>query len=613
MESSANRIVIVEDEGLIAADLQVRLERAGYQVPGIAASGGEALQVIRAQSPDLVLMDIRLAGDLDGIQVADKVRQEFDIPIVYLTAFEDRETLQRASATQAFGYIKKPIASASLQGSIEMAISKHRHERYLREQRDWLTASFSAVPDAVLVTDGAGRICYLNRTAEELTGCKVDAALGRRSAELLRFSYSDGRPVEDLAPVVMLQAEPVSLPSGIWLERGPDRRIGIEGSLAPRLQNGRMEGAVISFKDVTAARFESEQARQDAKHAALARLADGVACQLDFELSVVADETTNLLNSLPEQSTMRCSAEAIEHAALEAFAVTCRLRSFGQKEIEPRIVRVNEILSRLEGTWRPVLPGLSLRLDADPRPVHADSHELTKTLDLILDHANRSMNTNCGVVITAASPEIDALRDWVRIRIAYTTIGEDASALERVFDPSWDGNWEGLPFAYGSIKRMGGLISAGIEPNKRVSFEIYLPSIKASAAGATLEHFEEPVVLLVDANAEVRRVLHSHFEQHGFKVLETGDCREALSLAETYQGPFRLVLANQSKEELSTTDFVRKLLARDAGVCVRVLEGYREQAGDGSRWAPSRCLTKWDLLEWANQALGSRAWALAAN
>jgi len=83
MESCERKIVIVEDEGLIAADLQGRLEREGYQVPGIAATAGEALHLVRAESPDLVLMDIRLAGELDGIQVADKVRQEFDIPVVY--------------------------------------------------------------------------------------------------------------------------------------------------------------------------------------------------------------------------------------------------------------------------------------------------------------------------------------------------------------------------------------------------------------------------------------------------------------------------------------------------------------------------------------------------
>jgi AmiR/NasT family two-component response regulator len=127
-----HKIVIVEDEGLIAADLESRLKAAGYSVPGIADSSNQALQIIEQTSPDLVLMDIHLKGDKDGIQAADLVREKLDIPVIYLTAYEDRGTLERASQTQAYGYIKKPIASASLKGSIEIAIAKHRYERDLR-------------------------------------------------------------------------------------------------------------------------------------------------------------------------------------------------------------------------------------------------------------------------------------------------------------------------------------------------------------------------------------------------------------------------------------------------------------------------------------------------
>ena len=127
--AAQHKIVIVEDEGLIAADLENRLKSAGYQVPGTADSAQPALKLIRETSPDLVLMDIRLKGDQDGIYVADVVREQLDIPVVYLTAYEDRATLERASRTQAYGYIKKPIVSASLKGSIEMAIAKGRKTR----------------------------------------------------------------------------------------------------------------------------------------------------------------------------------------------------------------------------------------------------------------------------------------------------------------------------------------------------------------------------------------------------------------------------------------------------------------------------------------------------
>ena len=166
----AHKIVIVEDEGLIAADLEARLKNAGYSVPGTADTSERALEVIQKTSPDLVLMDIRLKGDVDGIETASRVREQLDIPVVFLTAYEDRGTLERAGQTQAFGYIKKPIASASLRGSIEMALSKHRYERDLRAQRDWMAASFRSVPHAVLVTDGQGRLTYLNSPAEKLTG-----------------------------------------------------------------------------------------------------------------------------------------------------------------------------------------------------------------------------------------------------------------------------------------------------------------------------------------------------------------------------------------------------------------------------------------------------------
>ena len=610
MESGERKIVIVEDEGLIAADLQGRLERAGYKVPGVAASGGEALEVIRSQSPDLVLMDIRLSGALDGIQTAEKVRREFDIPVVYLTAYEDRETLQRASQTQAFGYIKKPLVSASLEGSIEMALAKHRQERYLREQRDWLSASFSAVPAAVLVTDGRGRVCYLNQVAEALTGCAANDALGRPSSALLRMTYRDGRPVEDFVPVAMLQGTPVPLPAEIWLEGAQEKRRAIEGAAAPRFQDGRLQGVVVVFQDVSLRKFEEEQSCQDMRHRALSRLADGISGQLQLELSAVADESARLLQSLPGECFLRSSIDSIESAASEAFAVTSQLRAFSQdKEIAPRIVQVNEVFRRLSAVWKDALPGFALELDTDSQPVHADSRELTRALDLILQHAHHWMDAGPGIKMGAGKPGIDGLEGWLCIRIAYKSTGEDSVAIERVFDPSWDGNWEGLPFVYGLIKRMGGRISARWEQGDQVTFEVYLPSVKVAAEGVPLDSFEKPVILLVDANVEARRVLHAHFEQHGYSVLEAGDCGEALRVAESSGEALRLVLANPGKEDPLRADLVGTLVHNQPGIYLRVFDGYKEEG----KATEDRQLTKWDLLEWANDVLGTTAWALAAN
>jgi CheY-like chemotaxis protein len=605
MGSREHSIVIVEDEGLIAVDLQGRLERAGYRVPAVAGTASEALEVIRAKSPDLILMDIRLQGNADGIQVAEQVRRDFDIPVVYLTAYEDSKTLERASQTHAFGYIKKPIDSASLQGSIEIAISKHRHERLLREQRDWFSANFAAMPDAVLVADGAARISYINPVAEELFGCKVEEALGQSLLgqylyDVLRIKYRNGDPVEDLVPVAMLQAAPVAFPHDIYLEGARGRRYDIEGTFAPRWREGRADGVVVTFKDVTLRRFEEQQARHDNKHDALARLADGVAGYLGLELSAVAEESLHLLSALPAHSKLRPSAQNIKIAAQDALDVTGRLRAFGEeREIKPQMIQVNEVLSELEKTWRPSLPGLQVQLDPTPRPVHADLRELVRVLEVLLQHARHWMASGGPIAVDASGAELEGLHEWVRVRVSYRTAGEDAERLDRAFDPSWDGNWDGLPFTYGIAKRMGGLLKAHMEPDKTVVFSVYLPSVEALGAGASMDGREDPVLLVIERNSEVRRLLHAYFDQHGYHVLEAANCEEALLMSQGSERAIRLVIANPAADDKFGPELSARLLEMNPAASVRFIEDYREEEETGWHY-----VTKWDLLEWANQELG---------
>ena len=135
MPRTPHRIAIVEDEGLIAADLESMLKNAGYAVAGIADSAPTALALIEKTSPDVVLMDIRLKGPEDGIAVAGLLREKFDLPVIYLTASDDRETLKRAARTEPSGYVKKPITTASLRSAIETALSRRRQGGTAAEPR----------------------------------------------------------------------------------------------------------------------------------------------------------------------------------------------------------------------------------------------------------------------------------------------------------------------------------------------------------------------------------------------------------------------------------------------------------------------------------------------
>jgi PAS domain S-box-containing protein len=608
MGCSEQKIMVVEDEGLIAADLQNRLERAGYSVPPVAGTGAEALQIIRETTPDLVLMDIRLRGDVDGIEVAEQVRRELDIPVVYLTAYEDPETLARAGQSQAYGYIRKPIAAVSLQGAIEMALSKHRFERRLREQRDWLSASFAALPDAVLVTDQTGRICYLNRAAEEMSGRTSEEVLGRPSSDVLWLVYPDGEPVEDLVCAVMLQGEPATLPGNVCLQGGQGRRYAVEGSVEPRRNDGHMEGAVVVLRDVTERRFEDTISRQDNKHEALTRFAGGIAGYIEPELSAVARQAARLLGTLAPGVALRPAAETIESAATKVLAVTSVLRTFARPpKIELQPVWVNQIVAGLEPGWKNVMPALTLQLDMDPRPARANARELTRVFETILQHAWQDMESGASIWMDTSQARMGGMSDWVRARVSYASAGKAVNSMDRLFDPCGDGKWEGLPLAYGLMKQMGGILTARQEGRSTVIFEILLPSTEVVAAGAPAQWAERPVILLIEPNSAISGRLHSWFDRHGYNVLEAATCQEAVLAAELYEGSVPLAIANPAVDDPGRGGLAATLKKVRPETCLRLFDGRWEERHDAAALKPGSAghpAGAPELLEWANTMLG---------
>jgi DNA-binding response OmpR family regulator len=128
MDDSNVKLLIVEDELIIAKSLARQLERQNYEVVGIASYAEKAMELVRNSSPDLVLMDIVIAGDMDGIEMAKKIQEEFDIPVIYLTAYSDDETLKRAEQSGGYGYILKPYKQREVHAAIMMALNQHQQK-----------------------------------------------------------------------------------------------------------------------------------------------------------------------------------------------------------------------------------------------------------------------------------------------------------------------------------------------------------------------------------------------------------------------------------------------------------------------------------------------------
>jgi two-component system cell cycle sensor histidine kinase/response regulator CckA len=142
-----NRILIVEDEAIVSLDIQNRLQRLGYEVVGIADTGLEALELARDEQPDIVLMDIHIYGDIDGIETSRLIRKEIDVPVVFLTANSDKNTIQRAQETGPFAYVIKPFKDTELNSTIEIALHRHKLEKELETRVQERTAELARVND----------------------------------------------------------------------------------------------------------------------------------------------------------------------------------------------------------------------------------------------------------------------------------------------------------------------------------------------------------------------------------------------------------------------------------------------------------------------------------
>ncbi len=199
------KIIIVEDEVLIADDLAARLTALGYQVCGAAAASGQALEMVERYRPDLVMMDILLQGETDGIDTAAAIRDQWGIPVVFLTAYADAERLERAKLTYPFGYILKPFQERDLKITTEMALyvakvdgERRKAEEALRDSEERFRSLFEQAGEGILLTDTWGHIANVNRKALEILGYSRRDFLGLSAADLIHPDDLKTTPVETI-------------------------------------------------------------------------------------------------------------------------------------------------------------------------------------------------------------------------------------------------------------------------------------------------------------------------------------------------------------------------------------------------------------------------------
>ncbi|MGE5548900.1 MAG: PAS domain S-box protein [Bacillota bacterium] len=282
------RVLVVEDEAIVLLDLKNRLNTLGYTIVGSASYGDDAIRKAEETRPDIILMDIGLKGKVDGIEAADQIKRQLNIPIIYITANSDFTTLQRAKITEPFGYILKPFDERELRTTIEMALYKHALDIKLNETRRWMETTLNSIGDAVITTDVNARITFMNPAAETMTGWKSSEALNKDVSEVLNIMEEDTRvPITGQVESALERNCPFSFTGHTLLVCSTGQEVPVDSSVSPiKDANGKAIGVAFVFRDVSEKR-KAEKALQESE-ASLAR-AQAIAHVGDWALDMKAD------------------------------------------------------------------------------------------------------------------------------------------------------------------------------------------------------------------------------------------------------------------------------------------------------------------------------------
>jgi PAS domain S-box-containing protein len=257
-------ILVVEDEAIVAHDLQQRLTRMGYTVSGVASNGQQAVEQALETCPQLILMDINLGPGMNGIEAALAILQHRDLPVVYISANSDADTARRAARSGPFGYILKPFEDRELETAIQMALVKHEMELSLRESQRWFNATLSSIADGVVATRPDGCISFFNPSAEMITGWDQANVLGKKVSEILPLQ-NDGTHDQDtdfFSSFLETTSVPAACRTAV-LKRHDGLQIPIEFRAAHiHDERGRTQGKVISFSDISTRRRAEENVQR---------------------------------------------------------------------------------------------------------------------------------------------------------------------------------------------------------------------------------------------------------------------------------------------------------------------------------------------------------------
>jgi two-component system cell cycle sensor histidine kinase/response regulator CckA len=576
---AAKNILVVEDEGLIAMDLQLRLEGFGYVVPGIAKTADQAVQLNALHLPDLILMDIHLKGERDGIQAAEEIRRKYDVPIVFVTAHTDPATIVRANMTEPVGYVVKPYGGTDLRVQIEVAHHKYLAERKHRKNEALFSSTLRNIGDAVIATGAGDAIVYMNSAAELLTGWTQADAFGEHFAKVLALEQQGAPITDNLIRMAALNEKPLSLGPELILVSRDGRRYEIEAELSAALAGGSSAPAVFTFKDITQRNWEADQHCRKQAIRSVERLTETTThAQNNLLTSILGhgELLVHAANLSPEQLDV---FSEIYTGALELTKVVRQMSAIPPAGFPNlREININDVIRQaLDSLSNSVPDTIVLKAELDPeiRPIHADWDQLEQILFALIGNAREAIKGAGEIVISTQNSVFDSsvrlcdAQNMVIVKVRDTGEGMNKETSERILEPFFTTRKGadahpglGLYITQATIATHRGFLDVKSELGIGTVVTFGIPALETDplaylGEGAGTESALKTVLVVEDDNS-LRHLLRKVLEKQGYAVVEARDMEEALMVADLHAGSIHVLLTDAGLPSRSYAELLRQ-------------------------------------------------------
>jgi PAS domain S-box-containing protein len=551
-------------------------------------------------TPD-VLADPKIStpqGVADRIR-ADGVRSVLAVPL---------KTGDRVIGVLTLGdvagrtYTEEELALlAAFVGQGAVALENSALYREIRDARDFLQSITENSPDAIITTDGRGRVTYFSRGAEAMFGYSAEEMIGTSVADLYPGGREEARSIKRRLDQDGLLR---NYETGFRAKDG--RRVEISASISVlRDANGAAVGTLGLLKDIAERRGLEEQLRQSQKMDAIGRLAGGIAHDFNNLLTVIAGRAQLILSRLRPEEPIYRDATLVRTTADRAAALTQQLLAFSRKQVlQPQVLDLNRVTTAMEPMLGRLI-GEDIDLTVVPAPdlgrVKTDPGQIEQVIVNLVVNSRDAMPQGGRITVETANVDLDeayASRhvsvpagEYVMLAVSDTGAGMDEATRSRVFEPFFTtkepgkGTGLGLATVYGIVKQSGGDIRLYSEVGAGTTFKIYLPRVVEAVSppdpgaglAATMPRGDE-TVLLVEDEPEVRDLAREILEGSGYRVLQACDAQDAVLMAERHAGPIHLLLTDVIMPRESGRALVERLRPLRPEMQVLYMSGYTNEA-----------------------------------